>query len=76
MRPGSVTTVAARHGKLLFGLSGNPSACYVGFELFVRPIIRSAYGHSQPHLRREQAILGLILQSRILYTLCTSSYRF
>ncbi|UUV27269.1 MULTISPECIES: gephyrin-like molybdotransferase Glp [Lysinibacillus] len=58
MRPGSVTTVAARNDKLLFGLSGNPSACYVGFELFVRPIIRSAYGHTQPHLRREQAILG------------------
>lgn len=58
MRPGSVTTVAAREGQLLFGLSGNPSACYVGFELFVRPIIRTAYSNSQPHLRREQAILG------------------
>lgn len=58
MRPGSVTTVAACNGKLLFGLSGNPSACYVGFELFVRPIIRTAYCHPQPHLRREQAILG------------------
>lgn len=33
MRPGSVTTVAQHEGKLLFGLSGNPSACYVGFEL-------------------------------------------
>lgn len=58
MRPGSVTTVAARGGKVLFGLSGNPSACYVGFELFVRPIIRTAFGNKQPHLRREQAILG------------------
>lgn len=58
MRPGSVTTVAARGGKVLFGLSGNPSACYVGFELFVRPIIRTAFGNRQPHLRRELAILG------------------
>ncbi|GLC87014.1 molybdopterin molybdotransferase MoeA [Lysinibacillus piscis] len=58
MRPGSVTTVAARNGQLLFGLSGNPSACYVGFELFTRPIIRTAGHHPQPHLRREQAILG------------------
>ena len=40
MRPGSVTTVAEVDGKLLFGLSGNPSACYVGFELFVHPIIK------------------------------------
>ncbi len=58
MRPGSVTTVAARNDQLLFGLSGNPSACYVGFELFVRPIIRTAFGNQQPHVRREQAILG------------------
>ncbi|MGX9134309.1 molybdopterin molybdotransferase MoeA [Rummeliibacillus sp. JY-2-4R] len=58
MRPGSVTTVAVRGGQLLFGLSGNPSACYVGFELFVRPIIRKAFGSNQPHLRRELAVLG------------------
>ena len=58
MRPGSVTTVAERNGQLLFGLSGNPSACYVGFELFTRPIIRTAFGNKQPHLRREQATLG------------------
>ncbi|MFH0716510.1 gephyrin-like molybdotransferase Glp [Staphylococcus delphini] len=36
MRPGSVTTVAVSEGKYLFGLSGNPSACYSGFELFVK----------------------------------------
>ncbi|PYI56921.1 gephyrin-like molybdotransferase Glp [Paenibacillus flagellatus] len=41
MRPGSVTTAARLHGKLLLGLSGNPSACYVGFELFARPAIRA-----------------------------------
>ncbi|MDG5789178.1 molybdopterin molybdotransferase MoeA [Evansella sp. AB-P1] len=45
MRPGSVTTVAEKDGKLLFGLSGNPSACFVGFELFTRPWIKS-YLHS------------------------------
>ncbi|PCK21774.1 molybdopterin molybdenumtransferase [Bacillus pumilus] len=40
MRPGSVTTVAALpNGQLLFGLSGNPAACFVGFELFVKPIV-------------------------------------
>lgn len=40
MRPGSVTTVAVLPtGKLLFGLSGNPAACFVGFELFVKPLM-------------------------------------
>lgn len=58
MRPGSVTTVAEFEGKLLFGLSGNPSACYVGFELFVRPIIRTMLFSENPHLRKEKAILG------------------
>lgn len=58
MRPGSVTTVAELNGQLLFGLSGNPSACYVGFELYTRPILRYAYGSSRPHLRREKAVLG------------------
>jgi molybdopterin molybdotransferase len=57
MRPGSVTTVAQLDGKLLFGLSGNPSACYVGFELFVRPIVRRMLFSTQPHLRQEVAIL-------------------
>lgn len=58
MRPGSVTTVAQIDGKLLFGLSGNPSACYVGFELFARPIIRTMLFTEQPHLRKETAILN------------------
>lgn len=58
MRPGSVTTVAQLDGKLLFGLSGNPSACYVGFELFARPIIRVMLCTEWPHLRKEKAVLN------------------
>src|SRR5690625_65177 len=58
MRPGSVTTVAEKDGKLLFGLSGNPSACYVGFELFVRPVIRTYLNSSHPFMKKETAFLG------------------
>lgn len=58
MRPGSVTTVAEYNGKLLFGLSGNPSACYVGFELFVRPIVRIFLYSERPHLQKVTAVLG------------------
>ncbi len=57
MRPGSVTTVAEVEGKLLFGLSGNPSACYVGCELFVRPVIRTYMYKKNPHVFRAEAIL-------------------
>ncbi|WP_180272405.1 molybdopterin molybdotransferase MoeA [Bacillus safensis] len=49
MRPGSVTTVAAMpNGQLLFGLSGNPAACFVGFELFVKPTIYKWYMKENP----------------------------
>ncbi|GAE32467.1 molybdopterin molybdotransferase MoeA [Halalkalibacter hemicellulosilyticus] len=59
MRPGSVTTVALLpEGKVIYGLSGNPSACYVGFELFVRPILRKAFYSKKPHLRRVTATLN------------------
>ncbi|HHT7189350.1 TPA: molybdopterin molybdotransferase MoeA [Bacillus cereus] len=57
MRPGSVTTVAELEGKLLFGLSGNPSACYVGYELYVRPVIGTYLHKKDPHVYREEAIL-------------------
>lgn len=58
MRPGSVTTVAEYGGKLLFGLSGNPSACYVGFELYTRPIIRTFLQAKAVFSKKETAILG------------------
>ena len=57
MRPGSVTTVAVLNGKYLFGLSGNPSACYIGFELFVRPVLLSMMGCKKPYLPYTQAVL-------------------
>ena len=58
MRPGSVTTVAVLGGKLLFGLSGNPSACYIGFELFARPALLAMMGSVKPYLPYTQAVLA------------------
>ncbi|WP_238357692.1 gephyrin-like molybdotransferase Glp [Cohnella zeiphila] len=49
MRPGSVTTVGVSQNKLLFGLSGNPGACFVGFELFVRPALLAMQGKKDPY---------------------------
>ncbi|SER78456.1 molybdopterin molybdotransferase [Gracilibacillus ureilyticus] len=59
MRPGSVTTVAELDGQLLFGLSGNPSACYVGFELFVKPVIDTFVGRNQVGMKKAKATLSV-----------------
>lgn len=57
MRPGSVTSGALLNEKVIFGLSGNPSACYVGFELFVRPYLKAMLGQENIYLKKAQAIL-------------------
>ena len=58
MRPGSVTTVAVLGNKILFGLSGNPSACFTGFELFTRPAILQMMGAENPYIPSMKAMLG------------------
>ncbi|MEK4040686.1 gephyrin-like molybdotransferase Glp [Paenibacillus sp. FSL L8-0493] len=58
MRPGSVTTAAVRGGKLLLALSGNPGACFVGFQLFARPVISLMQSASQPFLPEWNVTLG------------------
>ncbi|WP_436957412.1 molybdopterin molybdotransferase MoeA [Staphylococcus sp. AS1337] len=58
MRPGSVTTVAVADGKYLFGLSGNPSACFTGFELYVKPAVL--------HMMGATAIYPQIIQATLM----------
>ena len=57
MRPGSVTTVAVANDTYLFGLSGNPSACYTGFELFVKPAVFHMMGATRIYPQVVQATL-------------------
>jgi len=47
MKPGSPTLAASKDGKLVIGLSGNPAAALVSFELIVVPIIKKIMGLSQ-----------------------------
>ncbi|MEK3904948.1 molybdopterin molybdotransferase MoeA [Paenibacillus sp. FSL R7-0179] len=58
MRPGSVTTAAVRGGSILLALSGNPGACFVGFQLFARPVIGLMQGAARPYLPEWTAVLG------------------
>lgn len=74
MRPGSVTTVARLGDQFLFGLSGNPSACYVGFELFTRPIIQSYLFNEKPYMKRINAILDAEFPKENPFTRFVRSY--
>ncbi|GBG06655.1 putative molybdopterin molybdenumtransferase MoeA, partial [Paenibacillus agaridevorans] len=59
MRPGSPTSAAIYEGKLLLCLSGNPGACFVGFELFAHPALLAMQGCTSPLPRKITAKLAL-----------------
>ncbi|PKQ30012.1 MAG: molybdopterin molybdenumtransferase MoeA [Actinobacteria bacterium HGW-Actinobacteria-10] len=44
MRPGNPQTMGSISGVPFFGLPGNPTSTYVGFEIFVRPALRMMQG--------------------------------
>jgi len=46
MRPGNPQTLGSISGVPFFGLPGNPTSTYVGFEIFVRPALRYMQGFS------------------------------
>jgi molybdopterin molybdotransferase len=43
---------------LVFGLPGNPVSSFVGFELFMRPVLRRLAGHADPGPRQVTAALA------------------
>lgn len=46
MRPGTPTSAYLLGSKLMICLSGNPSACFTGVELLLRPIVLKASGRN------------------------------
>jgi molybdopterin molybdotransferase len=44
MRPGAPNTLGRLGGVPFFGLPGNPTSAWVGFHLFVRPVLRTMAG--------------------------------
>ncbi|HET6351445.1 MAG TPA: gephyrin-like molybdotransferase Glp [Coriobacteriia bacterium] len=47
MRPGNPQTLGTIKGVPFFGLPGNPTSTYVGFEVFVRPSLRKMQGFAE-----------------------------
>jgi len=58
MRPGNPQTFGTIGGVPLFGLPGNPTSTYVGFEIFVRPALRIMQGFSAIDRPVTRAVLG------------------
>ena len=45
MRPGKAQTFGIMEGTPVFGLPGNPAAAYVGFQMLIRPALRTMQGY-------------------------------
>jgi molybdopterin molybdotransferase len=58
MRPGNPQTLGTISGVPFFGLPGNPTSTYVGFEIFVRPALRMMQGFSALDRPVTAAVLG------------------
>ncbi len=58
MRPGNPQTMGAVDGVPFFGLPGNPSSTFVGFEVFVRPALRLMQGHRLLFRPMSRAVLA------------------
>lgn len=58
MRPGAPQTYGTIGGTPFFGLPGNPTSTMVGFELFVRPAIRTMAGFTAIDRPRTEAVLA------------------
>jgi molybdopterin molybdotransferase len=58
MRPGNPQTLGSIDGVPFFGLPGNPTSTYVGFEIFIRPALRFLQGFSAIDRPRTMARLA------------------
>ncbi len=57
MKPGTPAVCGEKDGKLIIGLSGNPSAAMITFLMLVRPILRSMAGKGSGNLPEVSAVM-------------------
>lgn len=57
MRPGNPQTMGSLQGLPFFGLPGNPTSTFVGFEVFLRPALRFMQGHASLYRAMGSAVL-------------------
>jgi len=57
MKPGTAIACGEKDGKLIIGLSGNPSAAMISFLMLVRPILRGMSGNPVQSLPAINAVM-------------------
>lgn len=57
IKPGTPVCAGVLEGRLLIGLSGNPSAAIINFDLLVRPLLDHLLGRPRLGLREAEGIL-------------------
>lgn len=58
MKPGSPIVAAVKDNKLMIGLSGNPAAAMVTFDLILIPLIKKLMGMNNPLLHKIQGVFA------------------
>lgn len=58
MKPGTAIACGEKNGKLIIGLSGNPSAAMISFLMLVRPILRGMSGNPTENLPEVSAVMA------------------
>ncbi|HYG57047.1 MAG TPA: gephyrin-like molybdotransferase Glp [Symbiobacteriaceae bacterium] len=58
IKPGTPVCAAVLEGRLVIGLSGNPAAGIINFDLLVRPLLDKLCGRSRLGLRETEGVLN------------------
>lgn len=66
IRPGTPITFADIGGTPVWGLSGNPAAAFVNFELLVKPVLQKMSGAKRFELQPVQAMLDSEVEAKVI----------
>lgn len=65
MKPGKPIAIGTKGTTVVVGLPGNPVSAWVGFEVFVRPMLRRMLGDPRPYRVVREVVLGAPLRASV-----------
>ncbi len=76
-RPGKPIFFGLKNDKVIFGLPGNPAACFINFQIYVLPALRRRMGLSGFHLKKgvsKQRIVNTSNKALFLRGTCVNGH--